>query len=104
MATAWFNKLSDELEEVANKFEDGLSSLWNDQVKPESTTSEDGPAASSAGSFADGDFIMGEDEMMEDSPLSGMAEGVLKDIMSGQVRRMMPQQSRTMHVMLFIPS
>uniref|UniRef100_A0A7S2UMC0 Transmembrane protein 18 n=1 Tax=Attheya septentrionalis TaxID=420275 RepID=A0A7S2UMC0_9STRA len=92
MATAWFNKLSDELEDVANKFEDGLSSLWNDQVKPTPATPEDGPAASSAGSFADGDFIMGEEEMMEDSPLSGIAEGVLKDIMSGQAAPQTPME------------
>lgn len=92
-AVNWFNKLADEMEDIASRFEEGFGILMNGG----------GADASGDGSDSTNDFEIKDEmpadleslsqeeiqkliqeEMMMNSPLNGIADNVLSDIMSRQ--------------------
>jgi hypothetical protein len=91
----------DAAEKLTNRFEEGLSLIFDasaagDKNNPHKTT---GDASSREtltreqlettlhGEFSEEELRMMEDDDMPSSPLEGMAESVLGDIMANQVRR-----------------
>ena len=92
-----FEKISNQILESADQFatriEEGLSVILNGNLP-----SEDGSSSSSSSSNVppnadiDEDIMMEMDEDMAGSPLEGIADGVLKDIMGKQVGPQTPME------------
>lgn len=100
----FFNRLSNELLEatnqIATRFDEGLSALLGDESSgatkgASSANFENGAKGRSLDDFEDVDLDGIDDEeiqrliqeqMMDHSPLQGIADSVIGDIVSGQVR------------------
>lgn len=89
---SFFKSLSDDMEKVAQVLEDGYQILSGAATQM-GEASSDIHASDSAGADFDGDEMLHGDEdiNLEDfeeygSPLMGMADSVMSDIMSYQVR------------------
>lgn len=86
MSESYFTKLANEIldasEKLTNRFEEGLSILWGDLEGSGKDTDSD-----NAQQFnAENEFEGWEEEAMDDSsPLAGIAESVMGDIMASQV-------------------
>ena len=87
-----FKSLSDDMERVAQAVEEGAKILMGTATQMGEHDNDDPAAPMGSGDapvhdFGDEDsaFIMDEDEQYG-SPLMGMADSVLSDIMSAQVR------------------
>lgn len=76
------NDVLEATEQFAARIEDGLSVVMSGKL-PDDSAQQAPPAAKAMPDAAD-DFHMGEEEMME-SPLNGIAENVIGDIMKEQV-------------------
>lgn len=101
MSEGIFNRLANEVleasEQIVNRFEEGYNVLTTGELKPDQG-SQPPPAGATMGSIpnmddADLDSLSEEDlqrlleeHLMDSSPLEGIADSVLGDIVSRQVR------------------
>jgi hypothetical protein len=73
------NHILESAEQIATRFEEGLSIVMTGKLPGEA------PEQQTSKEFDHDDVLMEMDEDMMGSPLEGIADGVLSDIMSKQV-------------------
>lgn len=90
MAEKFFTKVANDVLEASEKLsarlEDGLSAIFAGKLPeavPGDSFADPGP---DIGMDPSEEFLMEEDQLLGGSPLQGIAEGVIGDIMSRQVR------------------
>ena len=91
MSESYFAKLANEIldasEKLTNRFEEGLNILLGELDNSKSSSGGGGDIPSPEGNNADNEFEgwNDEEEMDDPSPLVGIAESVMGDIMASQV-------------------
>ena len=75
------NHILESAEQIATRFEEGLSIVMTGTLPGEAPA----PEQSTSKEFDHDDVLMEMDEDMMGSPLEGIADGVLSDIISKQV-------------------
>jgi hypothetical protein len=75
----WLNHLMQSVEQVANRMEDGISVIMTGKLSSSEVPTND-PLD------IDDNTLLDMDESMMGSPLEGIANEVMKDIISNQVR------------------
>jgi hypothetical protein len=99
-AEAFFNRIAKDVleatEHISNQLEEGVSALLTGEL-PKAATQQQQQHAESQQEFDPADYEhfegmdeeeirrMIQEEMMTGSPLNGIADGVMEDIMQGQV-------------------
>ncbi|KAL7526104.1 hypothetical protein ACHAWF_001647 [Thalassiosira exigua] len=86
-----FGQLSDDMERVAQVVEEGMKFMMGStaHMGEDGNDAPSDPTSSEGGGGGDGDVSFDDLEDAYDSPLMGMADSVMSDIMSNQVRAML---------------
>lgn len=79
------NKILESADLIANRVEEGIAAMMTGTLPGEIGSQSGGPAQGNNPQLDDDDIMMEMDEDMIGSPLEGIADSVLSDIMSKQV-------------------